>query len=551
MSPVATAEASETAGRIRTDKVKCGKFFVPDAVEWDGLLEMVRDHVAAGKLVAPLTFDELSAEAALLAGRGGLDGSYIEFLIVMINNEIWRDVVATIPFARRTLMLPPCLRSTENCKAEFDEYGLLCEQCGACNIGALSTEAEKLGYAVLVAEGTSIVGQLIENGAVDAVIGVSCMPSLERTFPYMANMAVPGLAIPLLKEGCEDTSVLVQLVREFMNLEAGKNVDPFIDLGALIEDVRTWFSEDEIRRVLGAGTSRTESIGMEWLLRDGKRFRPFLVAAVYAALKGGRIDRMPDFVRCLAIAVECIHKASLIYDDIQDDDDRRYGEETVHESVGVPIALTAGLYLNGHGYRLIAECGAAAPQTVEMLQLATRGHCDLCLGQGAELCWMQQPVPLAPDEVLEIFRYKTAPSFDVVVRLGALAGGATPEEHAVLTEYSSELGVAYQIQDDLADFTEHGDVDDIKSGRPSIVIALALQAAQGAAKEEIAEVWQRGGTAGANNIRQIIKDLGVEAQTREMLELYRSRALSALRPLKNRNLKILLHRIAGKIISRK
>lgn len=522
-----------------------GKFFVPPADEWTPLWEQTQAFVDQRNLIAPLSFSELESEATKLLAAHGLDARYREFIIVLINNEIWREVVASIPYSRRTLMLPPCLRANAVCKAEFDEYGLLCEQCGACCISDLSNAAEQLGYAVLVAEGTSIVSTLLEQGAVDAVIGVSCMPSLERTFPSMADKAVPGLAIPLLQEGCENTSVIEEWVRNFVHLAPTNGGAQYMDLNELKADVQSWFAPDDLARILKTGNTETETIAIEWLAKSGKRWRPFLVAAVYEAFPVP--TALAESVRTVAIAVECIHKASLIYDDIQDDDARRYGEKTVHESHGIPVALTAALFLLGKGYRLIAECGAPAEQVNAMLQLAAQGHCDLCLGQGEELCWMQDPTPLSADSVLDIFRRKTAPSFDVVFRLGALLAGASDEEHAILHAYSIAVGIAYQIQDDLHDFQRFGDVDDVRKRRPSIVIAIAHDHATGDRRKALADAWCNGKGADAEEIRAIISELDAEATAREMLTTHKDQALAALRPLTNRNLKILLHRIVGTI----
>ena len=524
-----------------------GKFFVPPAAEWDPLWEHVKAFVSRRELIAPLAFAELEVEAEILRTEQGLDSRYKEFLIVQINNELWQDVVARVPFERRTLLLPPCLRSPTKCEAEFDEYGLLCEQCGACCIGGLSKAAEDLGYAVLVAEGTSIVSMLLEQGEIDAVIGVSCMPSLERSFPQMANSAVPGLAIPLLQEGCEDTKVLESFVHMFLNLSPSDKQEQHLELNELMETVQSWFSVDTLKEALGSGSSETETISIEWLAKSGKRWRPFLTAAVYQAFAGVAADEFPPEVRQISIAVECIHKASLVYDDIQDEDAKRYGEQTVHEAHGIPVALTAAIFLLGQGYRLIASCEAPQEQVNDMVRLATSGHCELSLGQGAELCWMRNPSPLSAEEVLEIFRYKTAPSFDVVFRLGAFLGGATDDEHAILSEYSTAVGIAYQIQDDLQDYTRGGDVDDVKKQRPSIVVALAHDRATGCKRKALSDAWCKGTGPGAEGVRCIIEDLGTEDAARELLEDYKSHALAALRPLRNRNLKILLHRIVGKI----
>ena len=74
---------------------------------------------------------------------------------------------ARFPFERRLLLLPQCLRVEAKCPAPFDEFGLLCKHCGLCTIQDLQNEAEKLGYAVLVAEGSAIVMSLIQTGKIN------------------------------------------------------------------------------------------------------------------------------------------------------------------------------------------------------------------------------------------------------------------------------------------------------------------------------------------------------------------------------------------------
>ena len=64
---------------------------------------------------------------------------------------MWRDALAGIPYERRLLLMPKCLRVESKCPAPFDEFGLLCKKCGLCSIQDLQEEAERLGYAVLVA----------------------------------------------------------------------------------------------------------------------------------------------------------------------------------------------------------------------------------------------------------------------------------------------------------------------------------------------------------------------------------------------------------------
>src|ERR1019366_6984627 len=89
---------------------------------------------------------------------------------------------------------------------------------------------------------------------------------------------------------------------------------------------------------------------------------PFITLAAYDALKGGAatlstngLTAIPDPVRRAALAIEAFHKASLVHDDIEDDDTFRYGREPLHRQHGVPTAINIGDYLLGFGYRLVGR----------------------------------------------------------------------------------------------------------------------------------------------------------------------------------------------------
>src|SRR5438876_4356129 len=122
----------------------------------------------------------------------------------------------------------------------------------------------------------------------------------------------------------------------------------------------------------------------------------------------------------------------------------------------MPIALNAGDFLLGEGYRLISELSIDPAVRVEMLRSASAGHLTLSRGQGRELLWSRAPEPLPSTEVLDLFRQKTAPAFEVALRLVAFLGGADEETHGVLRKYSESIGIAYQIKDDLQDFSGQG-----------------------------------------------------------------------------------------------
>src|SRR5438309_9699032 len=416
------------------------------------ILQFIRHYVAEFNPVPPLPFDQLKEHADRVVSMLKCDPVYRDYIGVLINNEMWRETLAAVPYERRLLLLPKCLRVESKCPAPFDEFGLLCKQCGLCTIQDLQSEAEKLGYAVLVAEGSAIVMSLIQTGKIEAIVGVSCLSVLERAFPYMEAAAIPGVAIPLLQDDCIDTTVDLDWIWEYIHLTS-EDQTRRLDLGALRDEVEFWFGPASLDLILGNAEGETERIARDWLKRAGKRWRPFLTVSAYQALRKDTGGALPNDIRKIAVAVECFHKASLIHDDIEDNDSMRYGEKTLHEEHGIAVALNVGDLLIGEGYRLIAACHATPAQKAEMLLVASQGQRELCQGQGAELCWARSPQPLTQTQVLDIFRQKTAPAFEVALHLGALYAGTQSHEEVsdVLRSYSEALGIAYQIRDDLSD----------------------------------------------------------------------------------------------------
>ena len=152
--------------------------------------------------------------------------------------------------------------------------------------------------------------------------------------------------------------------------------------------------------------------------------------------------------------MECFHKASLIHDDIEDDDAERYGEPTCHVRLGLPTALNLGDYLIGIGYRLF--CHESIPQEMRSLLTAeaAAAHCELALGQAREFEALQK-LSLKAEDCLEIHRLKTAPAFRVALFAAAIAAGRFDELRSLFHAFSDKLGVAYQLYDDLEDTDEN------------------------------------------------------------------------------------------------
>ncbi len=497
---------------IRTGPVTDAE--VPASREDRDRVHAAADRVAAGgRFTVPVGLEDLLPAARKMLGDDNLPRDYQRYATVILGNALWRDTVAGIPFSRRLLLLPQCLRDSRFCPARVDEYGLVCARCGRCGIGDLIGEAEDLGYVCLVTEGTAVVMSLIESGKVEAVIGVGCLDSLEEVFPYMQAGAVPGLALPLLRSGCRDTAVDVDRLLEALHRSADDG-PAFVNTEILRREVDDWFDAESLAALLGGHAGETAAIGLDWLRAGGKRWRPLLVACAHEALKPSPGGSRPGYLRAAAVAVECFHKASLVHDDIEDGDDRRYGRRTLHAEYGVPVALNVGDYLLGEGYRLLA--GAALPprQRAAMSVAAAEAHCRLCIGQGEELALRKTNAVPSVEEVTRISRLKTAPAFEVALKIGCIAAGGGGEFDRALERFSEAVGIAYQVRDDILD---------APSAQPGSVIT------------SLAAAYPADDTA------------GVEGRARMLMRRYEDIAAAEIAPIRHPGLKILLHRIMAKI----
>jgi len=186
------------------------------------------------------------------------------------------------------------------------------------------------------------------------------------------------------------------------------------------------------------------------LLAPAKRLRPMLVLLA-ARASGGDLNRaLPA-----ACAVEMIHTYSLIHDDLpaMDDDDLRRGRPTCHVRFGEAIAILAGDALLARAFEILATQieppSVAARCCAELARAA--GPSALVGGQVADL--QAERCSGTPDHLESIHRRKTGALFLAAVRLGAIAAQASVQQLEMLNQYGYHLGLAFQVVDDLLDFT--------------------------------------------------------------------------------------------------
>ncbi|GAB6156905.1 polyprenyl synthetase family protein [Desulfotomaculum varum] len=193
----------------------------------------------------------------------------------------------------------------------------------------------------------------------------------------------------------------------------------------------------------------------------GKRLRPILVLAAARAVGGSTDKIMP-----VACALELIHTYSLVHDDLpaMDNDDYRRGRPTNHKVYGEAVAILVGDALLTLAFELVARCGedypAAAVNQVTQEIAQAAGCRGLIGGQVVDLLSENKQIE---SSVLEyIHRHKTGALFRAAVRAGAILGGAGEAQLAALTTYAEQMGLAFQIKDDLLDI----EGDEAKIGKP-------------------------------------------------------------------------------------
>ena len=186
-------------------------------------------------------------------------------------------------------------------------------------------------------------------------------------------------------------------------------------------------------------------------LLGGKRIRPFLVYAV-GELLGTALEKLDP----LACAIECVHAYSLIHDDLpaMDDDALRRGQATCHIKFDEATAILAGDALQTLAFDIISTPieGLSAKTQLQMINRLAKasGEAGMCGGQSLDLEAENKKVDI--DSLEKIHAAKTGALIEVSVALGALSDENLPEKHLqYLQKFSSAIGLAFQVQDDILD----------------------------------------------------------------------------------------------------
>ncbi len=283
-----------------------------------------------------------------------------------------------------------------------------------------------------------------------------------------------------------------------------------VQVEALLQD-----NDPHIRLALDVSTHMLEA--------GGKRLRPIVLL-----LTANHLGYNGPFHIDLAASLELVHTATLLHDDVVDDSPLRRGRPTAKQIWGNPASVLVGDYLYSRSFSLLAgcenldviQCMATATRTLaqgELLQLTQRGN-----------------LHITPNEHLTILAEKTGKLFEVAAVLGGLIAGANRPTVEALTTYGMQLGIGFQLIDDVLDYQGDPETlgkrlgDDFTDGSLTLPLIHALKQGSSAQKQFIAQAIRGGNVDDLTEIQDILIKTGSLTYARNMAQQYILKSVSAI-----------------------
>lgn len=270
----------------------------------------------------------------------------------------------------------------------------------------------------------------------------------------------------------------------------------------------------------------------------GKRLRPLLVLLSSKAV-GGKFENAYN----AAAAVEMLHNFTLVHDDIMDNANKRRGRLTLHKMYDHSTAILVGDSLLSIAYEyLLKDCNSNSKQVIASF---TQGLIEVCEGQSLDTDFESRK-NVSLSEYISMIKKKTAAMAEMCCRIGALLGGGTNSEVNALGRYGLNLGIAFQIQDDLLDISadekKFGKTigGDLVEGKKTYLFLEALEKSKGEDRKKLLKVIERNGVRKNQvlNYKMIYERLGVLDDARREIKAYTQKALKSINLLDEENKKI-------------
>ena len=265
----------------------------------------------------------------------------------------------------------------------------------------------------------------------------------------------------------------------------------------------------------------------EYIIQSGgKRLRPALVLLAAGAL-GYRGTHHHD----LAAVIEFIHTATLLHDDVVDESSLRRGRETANALFGNAASVLVGDFLYSRAFQMMVEVGDM--RVMRVLSDATN-----VIAEGEVLQLMNcHDADVDEARYLQVIHFKTAKLFEAAARLGALVGGGSAEVERGLAEYGMRLGTAFQLVDDVLDYSgaeaETGKHlgDDLAEGKPTLPLIYVMQHGTPEQAACVRKAIEESGREDFVSVLAAIRATGALDYARQQAEKEAELAIAAIRAL--------------------
>ncbi|MDE1726191.1 MAG: polyprenyl synthetase family protein [Thaumarchaeota archaeon] len=252
----------------------------------------------------------------------------------------------------------------------------------------------------------------------------------------------------------------------------------------------------------------------------GKRLRPYLVIKSCELLGGSTRQALPA-----AAAIEMIHNFTLVHDDIMDNDEVRHGVPTVHVKFGMPVGILAGDILFSRAFETISNLDIHIPKEVRisLISALSRACSEVCEGQVLDISMAKLKSIPTELQYIKMIEKKTSSLFVASCAMGAISADTTKSDVRRLSSYGKNLGIAFQIIDDLIGIigdpkiTKKPVGNDIREGKKSLPILLAIKLAKGNERKIILNAFGNASIS-RNKVEkamEVISSLGIEKTVRE------------------------------------
>ncbi len=293
-----------------------------------------------------------------------------------------------------------------------------------------------------------------------------------------------------------------------------------------------------------------EQIGYYIISNGGKRIRPLLV--LLAANAHHKLDEKQQHQAIqMATIIEFIHTSTLLHDDVVDESDMRRGKKTANEEWGNAPSVLVGDFLYSRAFQIMVDVGSM--QCMEILAKTTNVIAE---GEVQQLINCGDP-DTSEESYLKVIQYKTAKLFEGALLCGAVIAKANTEQQEALRLYGMYVGTAFQLIDDVMDYTSTAEEmgksvgDDLAEGKPTLPLIYTMQHGTPDAIERVRQAILTGGLEQLDTIIKDVQSCGAIEYTQEKAQQQVDLAISAISELPESDYKSALITLAQSSVKRR